>query len=249
MTYRIIPLVLAKYIGEKGWMTYFTDYGMPIVRPFVMWYIQGAEKNILVDTAIEAEDYKNYHPKLKNIDVDSVMSFEEALESVNLTPDKVDIVIQTHLHFDHCYNTKKCTKAKVIVQEDELRFAKNPLLFEGMYQKEVLKGLDFKIIKGDSKVFEGIDLLFVPGHCAGSQAVCVKIDKNKVVISGFCSIRENFYPKEGHFMAVAGGGTVILPGIMLDPVKAFKSILRIKEVADIILPLHEPEILEMKSIP
>ena len=48
---------------------------------------------------------------------------------------------------------------------------------------------------------------------------------------------------------MAGGDTTILPGIMLDAVKAFNSITRIKEVADIVLPLHEPELLEMKSIP
>ncbi|MCJ7616765.1 MAG: MBL fold metallo-hydrolase, partial [Desulfobacterales bacterium] len=105
MTYRIIPLILSKYVGEKGYMTFLTDYGVPIVRPFIMWYIEGAEKTILVDTAIEARDYQNYHPKFNNLEMDPMMSFEAALKSVNLTPDTVDIVIQTHLHFDHCYNT------------------------------------------------------------------------------------------------------------------------------------------------
>ena len=75
MTYRIIPLVLSKYVGEKGYMTFLTDYGVPILRPFIMWYIEGAEKNIIVDTAIEAEDYQNYHPKFNDLDVDSLMSF------------------------------------------------------------------------------------------------------------------------------------------------------------------------------
>jgi hypothetical protein len=48
---------------------------------------------------------------------------------------------------------------------------------------------------------------------------------------------------------MAGGGSTILPGIMFDAVRAFDSITRIKEIGDIILPLHEPEILERKSIP
>lgn len=96
-------------------------------------------------------------------------------------------------------------------------------------------------------LFEGIDLLFVPGHSSGGQAVCVQTDKGKAVISGLCSIKENYCPKNVHPMA--GGDTTILPGIMMDAVKAFHSIERIKEIGDIILPLHEPEILEMKSIP
>ena len=54
MDCRIIPLVLTKYLGEKGLMTFLTDYGVSIIRPFVMFYIEGLEKNVLVDTAIEA---------------------------------------------------------------------------------------------------------------------------------------------------------------------------------------------------
>ena len=81
--------------------------------------------------------------------MDSLMSFEEALDSVNLSPDRVDIVIQTHLHFDHCYNTRKCVNAKVFVQKSELEFALNPVSFEGIYRKELFEGLDLQVIKGD----------------------------------------------------------------------------------------------------
>ena len=144
MEYRIIPLVLSKYLGEKGIMTFLTDYGKEILRPFVMWYIEGHEKNILVDTAIDAKDYRNYHPKFKDLDVVSLMTFEEALDSINLTPDKIDIVIQTHLHFDHCYNTRKCKRAKVVVQEDELKFVDNPAPFDGLYRKGLLAGLNLR---------------------------------------------------------------------------------------------------------
>ncbi len=247
MTYRIIPLILSKYVGEKGYMTFLTDYGVPIIRPFILWYIEGAEKTILVDTAIEARDYQNYHSKFNNLEMDPMMSFDEALKSVNLTPGTVDIVIQTHLHFDHCYNTRKCVNARIFVQEDELKFAQNPVPFEGIYRKELFEGLNFEIIDGDYMLYEGIDLLFAPGHSAGGQAVCVQTDIGKVVISGLCSINENYFPEDVNPMA--GGGSTILPGIMFDAVRAFDSITRIKEIGDIILPLHEPEILERKSIP
>ena len=246
MNYRIIPLVLLKYEGEKGVMTFLTDYGKPIVRPFVMWYIEGAGKNIIVDTAIEMRDYKNYHPDFNNLSMDQIMSFEEALGSVGLTPEKVDVVIQTHLHFDHCYNTRKCVNAKVIVQEDELKFAYSSGPFQGLYRKELFEGLNFELVKGDHALFNGIELIHVPGHSLGGQAVSIQTKNGKAIISGFCSIKENFYPKKTHPMA---GHPVVLPGIMVDAVKAYESILKIKERADIILPLHDPELLEIKSIP
>lgn len=247
MEYRIIPLVLSKYVGEKGIMTFLTDYGKKILRPFVMWYIQGHEKNILVDTGIEAEAYRNYHEKFRNIEIESVMSFDEALDSVNLTPEKIDVVIQTHLHFDHCYNTRKCKNAKVLVQENELRFVNNPAPFEGLYRKELITGLNLEPINGDRHLFDGIDLISTPGHSPGGQAVSVCTEKGSAVISGLCGTRENFFPLEPN--PFAGGSTTILPGIMVDAVKAYHSMLRIQEIADLIVPLHDPEIISVKSIP
>jgi N-acyl homoserine lactone hydrolase len=247
MEYRIIPLVLSKYVAEKGVMTFLKDYGQQIVRPFVMWYIEGHEKNILVDTAIDADDYKAYNPKFKDFDVQSMMTFGEALDSINLTPDRIDVVIQTHLHFDHCYNTRKCKNARVIIQEDELIFSHNPAPFDGLYRKDLLDGLNLEVIQGDHKLFDGLDVILVPGHSAGGQAVCVRTGRGKVVISGLCGTRENFYPQEPH--PFAGGGEFILPGIMLDAVKAYQSMVRLKAVADFIVPLHDPEVLEMKTIP
>lgn len=246
MGYRIIPLVLLKYLGETGIMSYLTHYGQPVVRPFIMWYIEGADRSIIVDTAIEMNDYKNYHPDFKNLSMDHLISFEEALESVNLTPEKIDLVILTHLHFDHCYNAGKCVNAKVVVQRDELDFALNPGPFGGIYRKELFQGLNFEMVRGDCKLTDGIELLYVPGHSAGGQAVSVQTDVGKVVISGLCTLRENFNPPKPHPMV---GDSVILPGIFVDARQAYRSMLRVREEADIILPLHEPDVLEIKSIP
>lgn len=246
MTYRIIPLVLLKYSGDKSMMTHLMYLGQPIIRPFILWVIKGGSKNIIVDTAIEIEDYKNYHPDFKNLVMDQVMSFEEALQSVNLAPDKVDIVIQTHLHFDHCSNTYKCTNAKVVVQKVELEIAQSSGPFKALYKKELWNRLNFEVVDGDHKLLEGIELIHVPGHSLGCQAVSVQTDKGKAIISGFCSIRENFFPEKTHPFI---GGPVILPGIFMDGVKAYESILKVKQKADIILPLHDPEILKIKEIP
>ncbi len=101
-------------------------------------------------------------------------------------------------------------------------------------------------MNGDQALFNGIELIHVPGHSLGGQAVSIQTRDGKAVISGFCSIKENFYPKKTHPMA---GHPVLLPGIMVDALKAYQSILKLREKADIILALHDPDLLEMKSIP
>jgi glyoxylase-like metal-dependent hydrolase (beta-lactamase superfamily II) len=247
MNYRIIPLVLLKYASEHGVMTYLMHYGQMIIRPYILWVIDGGPKKILVDTAIEREDYMNYHPDFETLSMDALISFEEALASVHLSPEEIDIVIQTHLHFDHCYNTRKCRKAKVVVQKEELQIAQAPASpFKNLYRQDLLDGLNYEVVQGDCRLLDGIELIHVPGHSLGCQGVSVQTEKGEAVISGFCSIRENFYPEKTNPFI---GHPVILPGILMDSVKAYESILKIKERADLILPLHEPDILKMKTIP
>ena len=49
-----------------------------------------------------------------------------ALESKNLTPDDIDVVILTHMHWDHCQNTDMFRNANVLVYPTELDYARNP---------------------------------------------------------------------------------------------------------------------------
>jgi len=251
-TYTIKPLILSKVISEKGPMTYLAYPGQPIVRPYVMWYIQAGDKHVLVDTAIEAEDYRNYHPGFKDMPFEPIQSFEEALAKVDCLPDDIDIVIQTHLHMDHIYNTSKCKNAVIYVQEKELNFALNPHpIFEIVYPREVIKKLNFEVIKGDQTILPGIAVMLVPGHTPGGQAVVVDTAKGKAVISGFCSIMENFNPPEDVKTKVSPFASypVIAPGIHTDLFQAYESVLRVKQVADIIIPLHDPYMAAKEQIP
>ncbi len=64
--------------------------------------------------------------------------------------------------------------------------------------------------------------------------------------TGFCVIMENFDPpKEIKAMEMA----VIPPGTHVNTYKAYDIMLRIKEMADILLPLHEPGFAAVKEIP
>jgi len=205
-----------------------------------------------VDTAIEAEDYRNYHPGFKDMPFEPTQSFEEALAKVDCLPYDIDIVIQTHLHMDHIYNTSKCKNAVIYVQEKELNFALDPHpIFEIVYPGEVIKKLNFEVIKGDQTILPGIAVMLVPGHTPGGQAVVVDTAKGKAVISGFCSIMENFDPPEDVKTKVSPFASypVIAPGIHTDLFQAYESVLRVKQAADIIIPLHDPDTAERDHIP
>ena len=250
--YTIKPLLLSKVMGDHGIMTYLANYGQHIVRPYVMWYIRARNKHVLVDTAIEADDYRNYHPGFNKWPFEAVQSFEEALAMVDCGPMDIDIVIQTHLHMDHVYNTTKCKNAMVYVQKDELHFALNPHpIFKILYPQEIINKINFEVIKGDQTILPGIEVMLVPGHSPGGQAVIVETAKGKAVISGFCSIFENFYPPEDVKIKISPFASypVIAPGIHTDLFQAYESAIKVKNKADILIPLHDPVTAIKERIP
>jgi N-acyl homoserine lactone hydrolase len=249
---RIRPVTLCRVQADKGTMTYLTYYGEKIWRPYIFFIIEGAGQNILVDTAIHAEDYKAYHPGCRNLPFEALKTFEDALSEVSLQPDDIDLVIQTHLHMDHCFNTRKCRNATVLVQEEELRYAEAPHpIFSWLYKKSLLQGLKFETVRGRKEIIPGIEVIPVPGHSPGCQAVSVDTEAGKAVITGFCCIEENFFPAEDIKERVSpfAGYPVIIPGIHYDALRAYESVLQIKELADIVIPMHEPELMGIETIP
>lgn len=242
MSCTIIPLLLGKMKNKKSNMTYFMNYEKEIWTALVCWFVRADGKNILIDSGAPREVMERYW----YLPYEEIMSFEKGLGSVGISPDDVDIVIQTHLHFDHCGNTPRCRNAEVIVQASELAFALKPHpLFHGSYPTPMLKPLRYREVQGDVEVASGIRVIHVPGHSPGCQAVAIETEKGLVVISGFCAIRANFSPPE----KVKRIWPVLTPGVHTNSLEAFDSAKRIKEMADIIIAIHDMDDASQSHIP
>ena len=244
--YEIVPLVLGTIEIDKSAMVYFVDCGVKITMPVVCFYVKGAAKNILVDTGAPAEVNRRHCPDEPAQDI---QSFEEALAKHGLEPADIDIVIQTHLHHDHAGNTMKCTEAQVFAQEAEIKFALAPHpLFAHLYDTDTIRRLRFESVKGDAEIASGIKVLFTPGHTPGAQSVAIETAKGTAIITGFCCIRETLeVPPETKEMFPHW--LVHTPGIHTDALAAFDSALRVKETADILVPNHDPALMQTAAIP
>ena len=164
----------------------------------------------------------------------------------NLKPEDIDIVILTHLHTDHCADAYKYTNARFIIQKEELESALNPHpAIAYMFNKKYFEGLNFKTVNGEEKITEGVKVFPTPGHSPCGQSVKVDTASGKAVITGFCCIRENFKPPERMKRIFR----FIPPGIHINMIQLYESMVKVEERADVIVPLHDPEYLEKKSIP
>ena len=239
---KIHPLPLMKLKSLRGIVTYLVNMADTVETYASIWYIEGTEERILIDAGGSAETMIR-----RGYSAEHISSPGDALRRVGITPDDINIVICTHLHNDHMELGHLYKNARFIIQKTELEANSNPHPLEAArcVPKNLLEGLDFQVVDGDTEIVEGVRVLFTPGHTRGGQSVVVDTAKGKVIVSGLCTIRDNFEPPEpiGKLMPV------IPPGIHLDAREAFESLKRIKQEANIIVPLHDGEFALKKTIP
>jgi glyoxylase-like metal-dependent hydrolase (beta-lactamase superfamily II) len=178
------------------------------------------------------------------------MGFEEALAKVGLRTTDIKTVVQTHLMYDHCANSPSLDRARFVVQKEELDFALSPHpLLAGAYQRQFFQDLNFEVVEGDCDLAPGIRLLFTPGHTPGIQSVAVETADGLAVITGFCCLAENFDPRIAPAWKTDLAPEVIPPGIHIDMAQAYESMLRVKRMAKIIIPFHDPVMTAKACIP
>lgn len=246
MIYRIHPIVVGAKIFDKGMMTYQHDYGKPFVIPIYSWYIEGGDKNILVDTGEFAPRSSSEIEKA----VGKVYKFEEGLAKYGLKPEDIDIVLHTHLHNDHCENDSKCTNAVFYVHEKELKQIHNPHPLDFRYNEDFILEIEQNgqiiTLSSDSEILPGIRMIHTPAHTPGGMSILINTEKGDVLITGFCIIEENLNPPP---KILGMGMEVIPPGTLINSYDAYDIVLKAKNMAQMVIPLHEPKYAFLDTIP
>jgi N-acyl homoserine lactone hydrolase len=96
----------------------------------------------------------------------------DALADLDMTPADIGLVINTHLHFDHCGQNAVFRHAPVYVQRAELASAQreSPELCDWFD----FMNAEFELLDGDTEVLPGLAVIATPGHTAGHQCVVVQ---------------------------------------------------------------------------
>ena len=261
--WKITPLVVA--IGpqrEKSRFTYMHNFGEKVDIPYVSWLLQDGSHNVLVDTGCSAADYAaKVRPAdgplmlagERFADVQDVVPLEDRLAEQGLEFRDVDLLIQTHLDWDHTMNTPKFagTGTRVVVQRKEWEQIPAHPLFASTYAPRetyrAIADLDLVLLDGEEEILPGLELIVTPGHSPAGQSIVVRTARGPHVIVGMCTIAENFWPSEE--VLSKGTYTVIPTGMHIDPIETYDSMQRIKAIPEArILPFHDIAVLDYETL-
>ena len=137
--------------------------------PMCIHVIEHPEGRILVDTGM----------------IDSTPEIDEAYSprfDASAIPRDVALVINTHLHFDHCGGNRLFAGTPLHVQRIERLDARGPDYTIPEWAE--FEGATYVEHDGEAEILPGVRVLPTPGHTRGHQSVLVETDEGVVVVGG-----------------------------------------------------------------
>jgi N-acyl homoserine lactone hydrolase len=140
---------------------------------------------ILADTGIGGPEEAIAYWRCVNVSV------ADALAAHDLIPSDVGLVINSHLHFDHCGQNPVFKHAPFYIQRAELERARieSPELSD-WYD---FMGARFELRDGDAEITAGVRVVSTPGHTSGHQCVLIDTAEGEQVLIGDAAYRLHTY--------------------------------------------------------
>lgn len=195
--------------------------------------------NVLFDTGVDInwelrwpQNMKDTYPGMR------VWNLKDKLKELGLYVDDIDMLILSHMHFDHAGNVRMFCNTKagkdILVFEEEAKaaflatsmynVAEHTYRFNGYMRHELngLDGISYKLVEGDMKLADDLELILLPGHTMGVLGMVVRTEKTGTVI----------FPSDAIYNSINYGPPVMLPGMASRPTEYGNSIERCRKIAE-----------------
>ncbi len=215
---------------KSKWSTFLRakeDNKVPLGVNFIL--VRGEGINLLIDAGIGT---KIREKRAKALGLNFSLTMEEHLEPYALTPDDINYVVFSHLHYDHCGGATELQGEDVVcVFKNALHIVQKEEWDEAVVPNEINKYgycyTDYlpiqregklRLIKGNVEIFDNIFIEVTGGHTKGHQIVriCDGGD-NFVYLADLC-------PTSHHLCSERRAAYDLFP---LDVVEAKKRFLRV----------------------
>lgn len=180
--------------------------------------------NVLWDTGIAANWETDWPRQFKkDYTFHYLNNLKEKLTELQLDVEDIDLLICSHLHYDHAGNIRlfRDTKAgrRILISEAEaheafVKTAMRPDGVSGAYFRNefIMNGIGYQMISEDTWISDDIFLFVQRGHTPGVIGMLVKTEENGYFL----------FPSDAVYSRLNFGPPVVLPGLCVDP-EAYRS--------------------------
>lgn len=224
--------------GEKG----------IIAVPIPSYLIKHPKGTMVFDTGLEAllqsDDKATVDGALGSLAGHAIPEYRAGeemsarLHASGIDPARVDYLVNSHLHIDHCGGNSLLPNARWVIQKREWAATRTP---EGCAKNHYTTrlfdlGHDRLEVEGEHDLFGDGSVVCVPtyGHTPGHQSLKVRLDEGDVVItSDACYMRKNLEKM-----------LLPIPMVVADPESMHKTLRRFQAFRDtgaMLIFGHDPE--------
>lgn len=193
--------------------------------------VETPEGRILWDTGVPRDwetrwaptGFQDFFPVRDNPDGPGFL--DSALAELELTPEDIDILVLSHLHFDHAANAKMFDngKTRIIAQSDEIEGVKTiDGLFKGAHLVSDFDGLTIDPVHGDTEILPGVSVISTPGHTWGTMSLQVDLPNSGTKI----------FTSDAVYLSASYGPPAIGAGIVWDSVAWLESVEKLRTIQE-----------------
>lgn len=215
---------------DRTVITRSVPYGETIHVPYVSLAATDGVHKVVIDTGAREVDVVKKPWAHRNPEEELAAVLKECM---GWGLEDVDIVINTHLHYDHCGQNYMFPNAKFYVQRAEWEAAWDPTPYElsyyvpSDYSKNTVNYFRWELLDGETEIAPGLKVLPAPGHTRGSQIVLLDTEEGALCFPGD-TITSQFNLEHN-----------LQPSIVVDDKKLFESMNLVRRIAQRIVFSHD----------
>lgn len=193
--------------------------------------IETAEGRILWDTGVPRDwetrwaptGFQEFFPVQE--DPEGPGYLDTALKDLGLETTDIDVLLLSHLHFDHAANAKMFDNGhtRILAQADEIEGVKSiEGEFQGAHLVSDFAGLNIEAVHGDEKIVDGVSVIHTPGHTWGTMSLQVDLPEAGTKI----------FTSDAVYMGASWGPPATGAAIVWDNLKWLESVSKLRAIAE-----------------